>query len=157
MKLLAVCTGNICRSSFAQAYLQQRAKEWDIAIDCRSAGTYALPGNRATIEAVMVAAEFRIDLKPHRAAMLESKALEHADLVLVMSRTHEEEVLELRGPGREKPAIYLLGQFHPSQPDPPDIEDPIGGSADDYRRCYQRIAEASDALLELIRSGKVRI
>lgn len=157
MKLLAVCTGNICRSSFAGAYLQKRANELGVGVECFSAGTYALPGNRATIEAVMVAGEFGIDLKAHRATMLDAKHLEKADLVLVMSRAHEEEVLDARGGGREKPAIYLLGQFHPSQPDPPDIEDPIGGSIEDYRVCYRRIMEASDALLDLIRQGKVRI
>lgn len=155
MRVLAVCTGNICRSPFAEVYLRQRAQELSLSLECSSAGTYALEGNRSTLEAVMVAKELGFDLKVHRASMLDRKRLETVDLVLVMSRTHEEEVLDLRGAGREKPAIYLLGQFHPSNPDPPDVDDPIGGSLDDYRACYKRIAESCDALLDLIRQGKV--
>lgn len=156
MKVLVVCTGNICRSPFAEVYLRRRAGELCLELEVVSAGTYALAGNRATPEAVAVASRLGIDLRAHRAASVDHRAVRGADLVLAMSRHHEEEILDLRGPSTEKPAVYLLGQFHPRPADPPEIPDPLGGSHEDYRRSYLMIQEACDGLLELIRQKKVR-
>jgi protein-tyrosine-phosphatase len=66
--ILFVCTGNICRSPFAEGLLKKLAQKNgldDIVSD--SAGLLALPGNSATSLAQKVAAEYDVDLSRHMA------------------------------------------------------------------------------------------
>jgi protein-tyrosine-phosphatase len=64
LSALFVCTGNTCRSAYAEAYARARG------IDAASAGTSARDGERSPADAVAVASERGIDLNEHRARRL---------------------------------------------------------------------------------------
>ncbi|MCK5194143.1 MAG: hypothetical protein KAQ71_10060, partial [Desulfobulbaceae bacterium] len=63
-----VCTGNICRSPFAQGlFTKSVAQKGSKGLTADSAGLLALPGNSATYMAQRVAVEYGVDLSDHKA------------------------------------------------------------------------------------------
>lgn len=63
MKIMFICTGNICRSAMAEVMLRYKAKENKKNIEVYSSGVFAQNGDLPTIEAIEVMAERGIDLK----------------------------------------------------------------------------------------------
>ena len=130
MRLLFVCTGNICRSPFAEALAQELDDRLDVAFS--SAGTSAIDGTPATATGVAVAAELGIDMRNHRATPITAAALEGIDLVYGMEQEHLIPVAAL-DPGLRAEVL---------SPDGAGIPDPWGGDRDEYRRCYSLIRDA---------------
>jgi protein-tyrosine phosphatase len=91
--IVTVCTGNICRSPFAEHALRERLRGLDSA-EVRSAGTRARTDENATPEAVTVGRRAGLDLTTHRAHALSDDDL-GADLILALSREHRREVISL--------------------------------------------------------------
>ena len=105
--ILTVCVGNICRSPVAEALLKDRLpgrKIW-------SAGLHALVGQPADAVASEVARQHGLDLSAHRAQQVAGWMCSHADLVLVMEASHQQELEELYPLARGK--IHRLGEFGP--------------------------------------------
>ena len=61
MKIMFICTGNICRSAMAHVMLEQRAKEENKNIEVYSCGVFAQNGDRSTKEAIEVMKEYGIN------------------------------------------------------------------------------------------------
>jgi protein-tyrosine phosphatase len=131
-KVLFICTANRCRSPMAEVLLRDLAgrheegTQWQV----QSAGTWAEPGQPATQLAQAVMAARRLNLADHRSRPLDEPLLQAADVILVMTR-HHQEALKAEFPavaGR----VYLMSQLLDQKF---DIEDPYGGSRDDYEAC----------------------
>ena len=153
MKLLFVCSGNICRSPMAAEYFRHRAARSGLShVVVASAGTLGLVGVPAAAEAVRVMAEFEVDLKAHRSSALEVADLRSSDMVVVMSRDHLE-VLAHHYPN-EMDQRFLLRAFEKGpDPDPnaSDLADPIGEPISVYRRQAQTIMRCVDHLALYLR------
>lgn len=96
LKLLTVCTGNICRSPLAAILLKHRIS--DIELDVASAGTRARADAAMTAEARETGIELGAtveDLSNHRSRRLTYAQLVDVDLTLAMAREHRREVVEL--------------------------------------------------------------
>ena len=131
MRVLFVCTGNTCRSPFAEAAARREGH-----VEAESAGLHAYAGDEPPDDALAVAREFGLDLSSHRARRLTPDMLVRADVIVGMTATH---VGELEGQGGEG-KTRLLGAA--------DIDDPIGLSRDAYRRTFSQIERGVRALLE---------
>jgi protein-tyrosine-phosphatase len=125
MRVLFVCTGNTCRSPFAEAVARSEG------LDVESAGLAAYEGDAPPREAIAVARELGYDLATHHARPLTDEMLERADVVVGMTAAH---VTTLGGRAR------LLGET--------DVDDPIGRGRDVYRRVYARIEADVRKLVE---------
>ncbi len=92
--ILVVCSGNLCRSPFAEGVLQRMLAERFSASApaVASVGTIARDGAPATREAIVVASEHGIDASSHAARRLAREHLAEADLVLAMSAEHRDAV-----------------------------------------------------------------
>jgi protein-tyrosine-phosphatase len=145
--ILFLCTGNICRSAFADWFCRKRIQEKglvDIQVD--SAGVLALPGNPATAMAQKVAgAEHGIDLAKHRAKVITEDLVSWSDLVLVMEKTHEQDVLHGFPDAAGK--VLLLRYFARSGSRRRGISDPYGLNYEAYRFCFLDIDEAVSGLI----------
>lgn len=139
-KVVFVCTGNTCRSPMAEALFRNLIKEReDLAteLSVTSAGIYAFEGDPASREAIEVLKEeFGIDLRAHRARVLNDKDIREAYLILTMTRHHREMILELYPEAADK--IYTLKGFA-QQEKTGDICDPYGQDYDTYKECAYEI------------------
>ena len=149
MRVLVVCSGNICRSPLAAEYLRHRARREGISsLIVESRGTLGIEGEPADAKARLVARENGFELNGHRSAGLKPSDMRAADLVVAMSLDHLDE-LQRRFPGDTPPRL-LLRAFE-KDPLPrggaPDLADPIGGPVDAFREAFQTIRSCVDHLV----------
>lgn len=96
VRILTVCTGNICRSPMAEALL--RAELEGTPVRVHSAGTRALIDKPMTADAQDLAVQYGASedvVAAHRARWLLEPIAEDADLVLTMAREHRTGAVEL--------------------------------------------------------------
>jgi protein-tyrosine-phosphatase len=127
--ILFVCTGNICRSPMASALFKSKIgsrsdqQGWDVS----SAGTRAIPGVPASINAQEVMNAWGLDISLHQSRPVSPDLIRSSDLVLTMEREHKLELQEkfpdLAG------RIHMLTEMAGGED---DIADPIGGPIDEY-------------------------
>jgi protein-tyrosine phosphatase len=93
--ILVVCTGNVCRSPLAEAFLRQAlvARFPHGAPDVASAGTAGWEGSPAHPDSVAVAKERDVDISTHVARRLNRPMVDDADLVLAMAGEHRDGVV----------------------------------------------------------------
>ena len=147
--ILVICSGNICRSPFAEGYLRLRlAQRGGQHVQVRSAGTLGIVGSRASSHSIALAQEAGFDLTEHRSQAVTFDAVDEAAIILVMEEAHRRELTRLFPEEAER--VHLLSEFHPSVSDAaraPDIFDPIGQPVEDYRRCFALVRDCIDAFV----------
>lgn len=105
--ILFVCTGNICRSPYAERRLRQLLPALDVPIT--SAGTGAVVGADIEPETSEVLAALGADITGFRARELTPHLLAESELVLTMTRAHRGEAARLDP--RAMRRIFALGDF----------------------------------------------
>jgi protein-tyrosine phosphatase len=93
--VLAVCTGNICRSPMAEGLLRAAFERrlGPAAPEVRSAGLIAQDGRPAEPGSIQAAAELGVNISGHTAQRLTGAAIEEASLVLAMAAEHRSAVV----------------------------------------------------------------
>lgn len=156
MDVLIVCSGNICRSPYAEGFLRHHlaarlAGHGSVRVG--SAGTLGIIGSPPSPETVSLARETGFDLAAYRSRALQFDLVDEADEILVMEHAHRE-AIESRYP-EDGGKVHLLSEFHPEGAGlsrPPDIFDPIGLPLAEYRRCFRLVRES----LEGFARGQLR-
>ena len=137
MKILTVCTGNICRSPMAEGILRA-IYQADPFITVSSAGTHAVAGNPATEFAILASQEKGIDINGHTARPLDGVLISSSDMILCMEPSHAEWVLSIDSSLYEK--VYNLADFSGRDKRLKSISDPYGCSLREYRECFDEIS-----------------
>lgn len=148
IKILFVCTGNICRSAMAHHYMQKRVKDLKIEdkywID--SCGTYAVAGENATESNRKVMEKYGVDVTMHHATPMQEVDLESYDIILTFTKYHKQTVLQYKPQVKDK--IFTLREYiHPTTLYQ-DIDDPWGFHITVYEACAKEIVEDVDQLIE---------
>ncbi|WCK54359.1 low molecular weight protein arginine phosphatase [Aneurinibacillus sp. Ricciae_BoGa-3] len=108
MRILFVCTGNTCRSPMAEKLLRKMAAERGMDIEVKSAGLFASPGSAASPQAVHVLGKRGIT-ESHQSQPATSELLDWADLILTMTESHRDSLLQKYEHLQSK--IYTLKEY----------------------------------------------
>ena len=132
--VLFVCTGNTCRSPMAEGLLKKILEEKkQNHISVKSGGVMATDGIPASTGSLLIMAEMGIDISSHKSIKVRSAMLREADLILVMERYHRDAILHMDSTVAEK--VKLIKEYIHASPVEMDVEDPLGGSLEQYRAC----------------------
>ena len=153
MKVLFVCSGNICRSPMAAEYLRHRAARSRLShVVVDSGGVLGIEGAPASEGAITVLKEDGLDLSTHRSKGIDRADLRTSDVVVTMSLDHLDALENLLPDGSQK--RYLIRAFE-GGPVPisgaPELEDPIGTDLETYRARYRCIKTCIDHLVLYLR------
>lgn len=102
----------------------------------RSAGTWAEDGHPATSFGIKAMAERGLDTSRHRSQSLTAELINQFDLVLTMESGHKE-AIQIEFPDYADKVFMLSEMASQSK----NIEDPIGGSFEDYQETATEIDE----------------
>lgn len=134
MKVLFVCTGNTCRSPMAMALAQEMYPDWEF----QSAGIFAF-GSPISENAVRALQKEGIDYSRHTSQPVTEELLAWADVVLTMSRSHKEQVLQLD----DTLPVYTLPEAAGGVG---EVADPYGGALSVYESTMREIKTYLEAL-----------
>ncbi len=152
MKIMFICTGNICRSAMAEAMLKKLAKQKNKEIEVYSAGTTAYTGDVCTENAIQVMDEYGIDIRKHRATNIKESKIEEMDLILCATTSHKQMVNYLYPNLKEK--VYTIKEYAEkndiNKSTNINISDPWGFSTEVYRKCAKEIEENLEKIIDII-------
>ncbi|WP_440061773.1 arsenate reductase/protein-tyrosine-phosphatase family protein [Klebsiella pneumoniae] len=140
--ILVVCTGNICRSPIGERYLRKYLPTKKID----SAGTGALVDRSADPRAEKISLQNDLSLAGHKARQFTSELARKYELILVMDKTHIEEIGKLAPEARGKTMLFGHWMNHR------EIPDPYRKSDEAFASVYQLIKLAGDSWIEKLSS-----
>ena len=152
-RLVLVCSGNVMRSAFAEAYLAKLFSSQHGGPAIISAGLDAQPGRPADPIAGNIAQNHKLSLEDHRARALATLELTENDVIFVMERTQVAEATR-RYPAHAS-RIYLLTALNPSLPI--DIVDPNGEGPATCQAIFHQIVDALEPVIDCITHQRQRL
>jgi protein-tyrosine phosphatase len=151
VKVLFVCTGNICRSPTAHGLLRAHAATAGLGkqILVDSAGTHGYhTGNGPDPRSVATASTHGIDLSDLRARQITATDFATFDIISVMERKHEQALHKLCPVGLSH-RVGLLMRFAPHSPSL-EVPDPYYGD-EGFETVFRMIESGVLGLLDHIR------
>ncbi len=156
MKILFVCTGNICRSPLAQAVFEKLAAGRGLSThyQTESAGTTAYHvGDNADERMRRTAAEHGVPFS-HQSTQISRRDLDAYDLILVMDRDNLAAVERLARSGDVVGKVRMFREFDPHGHPGAPVPDPYYGGPDGFEEVFRIVDRTNRALLDALESGR---
>lgn len=138
--ILCVCTGNICRSPLAEAYLRKAMPSARVA----SAGIAALSGHGLDSVAASIAEREDLELRDHAARQITAELVSDHELILVMERGQRNWISAQFPHARGR--VFLISRWE----DDEDVSDPYRRSAEFFDAVYSRMVSCLDQWVKRI-------
>jgi protein-tyrosine phosphatase len=148
MRVLFVCSGNICRSPTAEAVLAHLAAERGLALEVDGAGIGGWhigspPDPRSAAEA----AEHGVALRGV-GRQVQATDFDDFDLIVAMDGTHERDLRRLAPDAEAAGRVRLLREWDPADTADLDVPDPYYGGVDGFGEVYDVIERSCRGLLD---------
>ena len=146
MKLLFVCTGNICRSPMAEGLVNSICiKNKYKNIYCDSAGLFNYHiGNSPDNRAIEISKKYNVEIRNLRARKINMKDFDKFDLIIGMDKGH---IVNLKKINNKRNNIKLYLDFTKNFKNE-DVLDPYYGSIMDFEKTFQLIKIGAKAIVE---------
>ena len=141
-RLVFVCSGNICRSAFAEAVAKS------LGMDAISVGVHAIEGASANSQAISTAHEMGYDLTSHRTTPVMYPIFKKTDLLIAMEPW---QAVLVRDNLAIRHHTTLLGMW--AKPIRPHIDDPYQRSEIYFKNCFNYIEKSVHAIANKIRKS----
>jgi protein-tyrosine phosphatase len=154
IRVLMVCTGNICRSPTAEGVLRRKLADAGLAdhVVVESAGTVDYhAGSPPDHRALQSALRRGYDLSKQRARQLRDSDFESFDLLVAMDTDHLDRLVDLC-PGPLVGRIKLLMDYSPTRARGVGVPDPYYGAPAGFERVLDMIEEACEGLVSDLRA-----
>lgn len=149
IKIAFVCTGNICRSPYAEAKMKELISQLNLTcFEISSYGTNTTPGKSVDPTALEAAKARGVDLLPHRTKQITAEIIKEMDLIIFMGSNHYLALQKLDNTAHKK-SIYL-GAILLSKTPEYLIEDPYNHDQEVFVYCYQTMDYALHLLINEI-------
>jgi len=158
VRLLFICTGNICRSPTAEGVFRARAMQAGLEHRVRvdSAGTHGYHiGDAPDPRSCTAALRRGIDLSSLRGRKVTVQDFDRFDLLLAMDRGHLRALQALAPPDKADRA-HLFLRFAPRL-GLKDVPDPYYGGPEGFEQVLDMIEAASDGLLDHLRQTRLMV
>jgi protein-tyrosine phosphatase len=151
IRVLFVCSGNICRSPTAEGVLRAQLAAAGLAdrVEVDSCGLGDWHVGELPDERTCATARRRGVVLDHRARQLAPRDLDAFDHVLALDRQHLGALRAMR-PGRAR--VALLRSFEPDAPDGAEVPDPYYGDAAGFEHVYDLCERACAGLVAHLRA-----
>lgn len=126
IKVCFVCTGNTCRSPMAAMVLNKLGKEYGIT--AVSAGLFPNVGDPISVYAAEALNKNNFCVPDHFAVRINEDIVGDCDRIIGMSENHAFILMQMFPTAASK--IYNM---------PENIDDPYGGTIEDYEKCLKQI------------------
>lgn len=154
-RILAVCTGNICRSPMAEYLLRKALERAGLGerVEVSSAGlSDEEVGNPIDPRADRVLKRHGIDASAHRARQMRGEDASGYDLVLALDEGHLDRIRRAYGRAGLPAHVRMLRAFDPkADPASLGIVDPWYGDAAGFDDTHDEIAAAVPGIVEHVR------
>jgi protein-tyrosine phosphatase len=157
IKILFVCTGNICRSPLAEGILRDKLLKLNIPAEVDSCGFESFhvgdpPDNRAQT----VAGKRGIDLSGHRARLFSVSDFDRFDLIYAMDSSHYNNILRIARNASDIAKVdYLLNVVAPGQNQ--GVPDPWYHDLRAFEKVYLQLDAVCDVIAEKMAAGNGKL
>lgn len=154
MRILFVCTGNICRSPTAEGVVRRLlATQSDLMTEVDSAGTHDYHiGSPPDSRSIAAARRRGIDLSNLRARMVSVEDFEHFDLILAMDEQNLRE-LQRRARPEQRDRLRLMMDYAPDA-GRRIVPDPYYGGPQGFEEVLDLLEQAAEGLLQELRAAR---
>jgi len=143
MKIVFVCTGNICRSAMAEHLLRHWAETRGLELEVSSCGTAAESWYEMPEPAKRLLSAEGVPPFEHKARLAVRPVLREADLILAMTRQHLDHLNERFPEFTARTRLFReLAGFGEQ-----DVDDPMGRPDAEFARCLAVLKESLEALI----------
>ena len=143
-RIAIICSGNICRSPFADHVLKRCLGEIGVSADVRSFGLIPCSGRRCPKNAIDSAQNFDVDLSNHISAYAKDDDLLGSDIILIFDNKNASGI-SARNPSKRQ-AVFKIGSLCSIG----EISDPYGGESLDFIQSYEKIVYCVNKIVQLI-------
>jgi protein-tyrosine phosphatase len=154
MRILFVCTGNICRSPLAEAIFAHYVREEGLEgrFDADSAGLDGWHvGESADPRTCGIGSKYGVHV-PSVARQFETRDYERFDLILAMDRGHFK-ALRSRAPEAHRAKVHLMRDYDASENHGQDVEDPYYGGLEGFEAMFRVLSVSCRNLLDSLKAA----
>ncbi len=94
MKILMVCSGNICRSPLAEGILTHKTQHLNIEVDSAGTAGYHI-GNLPDSRSIEIADKYNINLRNQKARQFSRADFERFDIIYAMDKSNYAHLISL--------------------------------------------------------------